>query len=497
MDAKIIQNIKSARRVSVPIIAITTPDPAATIKAIAETLSASPALEWDIVDGLSSLNEPGKAARAVIVSEMDPTIANPVELLRLAKKLPEKSVLFVHFAHRWLQEPMTLQAAWNLRDAFKMDHRTLILLSTDSHWPAELAGDLYVLDEPLPDAPALLQMVTDIHKDANLELRDAERIVDAVQGLPAFQASHVVAMSLGKDGCDIPNLWERKRRQIELTPGLKVSRDAGKFADIGGVEVIKGFLGAVMRGQARPNAIVFVDEIEKFLAGSTGGVSDSSGVSQDQLGQLLSYMQDHNAVGCILVGPPGAAKSAVAKAAGNEAGIPTIQLDLGAMKGGIVGQSEQNLRAALKVITSVSNGKSLWIATCNAISDLPPELRRRFTLGTFFFDLPDSEERYAIWKIWRKKYEMRGPVNHAVDFSDDGWTGAEIRQCCDIAWRLGCSLREASEFVVPVSRSASEQLERLRKAAEGRFLSASRPGVYTRETKTPKTNGRRAIKLED
>jgi SpoVK/Ycf46/Vps4 family AAA+-type ATPase len=229
-----------------------------------------------------------------------------------------------------------------------------------------------------------------------------------------------------------------------------------------------------------------------------------SGVTQDQLGILLSYMQDQAAAGMIFVGPPGAAKSAVAKAAGNEAGIPTIQLDLGAAKGSLVGQSELQIRNALKVITAVSNGRSLWIATCNAIADLPPELRRRFTLGTFFFDLPDAAERAAIWEIHIANYfghEVRseGRVARGKKSvprvstlgprpADDGWTGAEIRNCCEIAWRLGCSLVEAAAFIVPVSRSAADQIQRLREQADGRFLSASAPGVYRRRDGAAQAN---------
>jgi SpoVK/Ycf46/Vps4 family AAA+-type ATPase len=136
-------------------------------------------------------------------------------------------------------------------------------------------------------------------------------------------------------------------------------------------------------------------------------------------------------------------------------------------------------------VTSVSNGRSLWIATCNSIGDLPPELRRRFTLGTFFFDLPDEEERAAIWEIYRHKYRLRSAQHPGPLLKDEGWTGAEIRQCCDLAWRLGCSLADAAKFVVPVSVSAAEQLDRLRKAAEGRFLSASTTGVYRRPSALP------------
>lgn len=503
MNPQLIEQIKAARRVSVPIVGISTPDPAATIKSIRDSVNGGPMLQWDGADGVRSLNDEGKAARGEMVGENDPTLANLPLALTLARKLPQKSVLFIHMSGRWLIDPMSLQALWNLRDVFKGDHRMLVLLGPSIDLPPELAGDVVVLDEPLPDADQLEQLIRRVHSDAGIKAEDATlgKAVEAVQGLPAFQAEQVVEMSLSRKGVDVASLWERKRKQIELTPGLRVHREKTSFEDIGGVPIVKQFLTKIMEGRARPNAIVFVDEIEKFLAGAMGGAADSSGVSQDQLGQLLSYMQDQNAVGMIFVGPPGAAKSAVAKAAGNQAGIPTIQLDLGAMKGSLVGSSEQNLRGALKVITSVSNGRSLWIATCNAITDLPPELRRRFTLGTFFFDLPDTDERRAIWDIWLGRYELTntgGKIRKTLALPDDaGWTGAEIRQCCDIAWRMGCSLKEAAGFVVPVSRSAAEQLEKLRRAAEGRFLSASKPGIYTRETTPAQEPGRRKLELED
>ena len=171
---------------------------------------------------------------------------------------------------------------------------------------------------------------------------------------------------------------------------------------------------------------------------------------------------------------PGSAKSLTAKATGNTAGIPTVAFDLSAMQSSLVGGSGERLRAALQVVDAISQGKSLWIATCNSITSLPPELRRRFTLGTFFFDLPTAEEREAIWKIYLAKWNLTGDRPN-----DDGWTGAEIKECCRKAWRLNLSLRESAEYLVPVSRSAADQIESLRRLASGRFLSASHPGVYT------------------
>jgi SpoVK/Ycf46/Vps4 family AAA+-type ATPase len=270
-------------------------------------------------------------------------------------------------------------------------------------------------------------------------------------------------------------LWERKCQAVEQTPGLTIWRGGETFDQVGGCDNIKGFLTAVLHGQEAPRVIVFVDEIEKAVAG-TG--TDMSGVKTEMTGTMLSWMQDRGADGVIFIGPPGAAKSAVGKAAGATAGIPTVAFDLSAMQNSLVGGSGERLRAALQVVDAISQGRSLWIATCNSITSLPPELRRRFTLGTFFFDLPSAIERKAIWDIYLKKWNLTGDL-----LDDEGWTGAEIKECCRKAWRLKLSLRESAEYVVPVSRSAADQIDALRRQASGRFLSASQPGVFTTESR--------------
>ena len=157
--------------------------------------------------------------------------------------------------------------------------------------------------------------------------------------------------------------------------------------------------------------------------------------------------------------------------------IPTVAFDLSAMQSSLVGGSGERLRTALQVVDAISQGRSLWIATCNSITSLPPELRRRFTLGTFFFDLPSAEERKAIWNIYLTKWSLTGELP-----DDEGWTGAEIKECGRKAWRLKLSLKESAGYIVPVSRSAADQIETLRRQASGRFLSASQPGVFTVES---------------
>lgn len=495
--SEIAKKILTCQRVSVPLAAINTVDPAATMAAVCEAVGDEhPLIEWDFIRGLVGRNEIGKAW---VASLGDGNCqSDPVGTLVAVRAIPELSIVFIHLSHRWFHEPSYVQAAWNLRDEFKRNQRLVVFLAKQLVLPAELSDDVMTFDEPLPTAEELALIVDQQHKNASLK-PDAEqtgKAVEALRGLSAFAAEQVTAMSLTKSGINLDGLWDRKRQQIEQTPGLKVFRGGDSFEQIGGCEVIKSFLSRIMVGHARPNAIVFVDEIEKMI----GGAGDTSGVSQDQLGTLLGYMQDHSAAGMIFVGGPGTAKSAIAKSAGNAGGVPTIQLDLGAAKGSLVGQSEQQLRQALKVITAVSNGCSLWIATCNAITSLPPELRRRFTLGTYFFGLPTPQERILIWKIWCKHFGLLAKKGALPELpSDIKWTGAEIKQCCEIAWRLGCPVTEAAAFVVPVAISAPDKIAALEDQANNRYLSASYPGVYLKDkdSKPVANPGGRNIQLAE
>ena len=213
--------------------------------------------------------------------------------------------------------------------------------------------------------------------------------------------------------------------------------------------------------------------------------------------------------------------SFAAKALGHETERPTITLDVGALMGSLVGETESRTRQALRTIDAMApciviadeiekalsgaggsgqndSGVSarlfgslltwlndhtsdvFFVATCNDISRLPPEFARaeRFD-GVFFVELPDALQRTAIWQIYLEQFGLDPQQPQPLD-SD--WSGAEIKSCCRLAALLDCSLVEAAEHVVPVARTAAEALERLRNWADGRCLSADRGGVYRRRT---------------
>jgi hypothetical protein len=482
-----IETFVKARSCGTPLVAINTFDPAATVSAISEIESDAILVQWDIQRGFSGLNKKGEQA-VHHVQPPDFPANDPSMALNLALKFEPNSVLFFHNADALLTPDLqgltAVQGFWNLRDPFKSDDRCAVLLCADVLLPGRLEGDILVIEEALPTPEVLAQVLNQCLSDAraakeDYPLPDEEafsRAIDALRGLSVYPAEQAVSMSLTNSGLCVNSLWNRKREKIKQTAGLAVFDGDENYSSIGGCEQVKKFLQKLLHGPDSPRVIVFIDEIEKALAGAVGG--DTSGVSQEMHGTLLSYMQDKRSLGTLFLGPPGAAKSAIAKATGNEAGLLTIVFDLSSMKGSLVGESNANLKRALKVIDAVSDGKAMFIATCNSIANLSPELRRRFTAGTFFFDLPTKEEREKIWQIYCQKYG----VERDETLNDSGWTGAEIERCCEFAWRLSVTVTESAEYIVPVSVSDGQRIEGMRQEASGKYLSASHAGPYRYET---------------
>lgn len=480
--------LKAIRRAGVPLVAFETSDPAQTIASCVKALNGeaetSPILVWDVQGGQSGFNKIGSKLAKEISAEpiQDPAFFCGALVAAARKSVGEQiyqasdAIVFAHNFHLFWKSEVVVQGIWNLRDSLKAVGATLVMLCPSAMLPAELSHDIVCVTDPLPNAAEVEAIVDSLLKDAGLKdshVADKSKCVDTLLGVSAFAAEQAFAMSVTKDGVDRDALFERKRKMVEQTPGLSVFRGGETFDSVGGCANVKKFLTKILKSKNNPvRCIGFIDEVEKMLGGAAG---DLSGVSQDQLMVLLREMQDSNIPGMIFIGPPGTAKSAVAKAAGAVADAEVLSIDTGAMTGSLVGESQAKIRKAMATFKAVSQGKGFFIATCNKISSLPPELRRRFTLGTFFFDLPDKAERKAIWKIWMDAYKFDADT---LQPEDEGWTGAEIKACCDIAWRTEQSLLDAAKFIVPVSKSAGDQIQALRSMASGRFISASKDGIY-------------------
>jgi SpoVK/Ycf46/Vps4 family AAA+-type ATPase len=176
--------------------------------------------------------------------------------------------------------------------------------------------------------------------------------------------------------------------------------------------------------------------------------------------------------GVLLLGIPGTGKSLIAKAIGNLWQFPLLRLDMGKIFGGIVGESEKNIRGALKIAEAIapsilwideiekgmagmsSSGSSdggttarvlgtflTWmqekeksvfvVATANNISLLPPELLRKGRVDEIFFvDLPTESERLEIIKIHLAKTENMFEDEDLLVIAKitTGFSGAELEE---------------------------------------------------------------------
>ena len=517
----VVSNVMDARAVGTPLIAVETPDPGATRQALEAHINSKskpvPTYIWDVAEGLRPTNT---IAEDTFGQMLEPfggdqlATIQPLAALQCLKKAPKFSfVLMANMQRFWSEQtydPSVVQAVWNLRNWFKTSGRTLVFTVPSCTLPAELQNDVVVFTEELPTSDELRPMIEKLHKgtadslekqsDGKLTFKQPDdsfmqQAVDSLSGLAMQQAEQVTSMAILKghqsekdndgkncgDTMDLDTLRHQQRQQIEQTPGLQIFDGQNNFDDIKGLDSLTGFLRSVINGKRKPKAFIFIDEIEKMFAGATGqGGGDSSGTSQEQLGYILQHLEDTQSRGCICVGPPGTGKSELAKSAGNEADCWTVSLDLGGMKGSLVGESGERTRRALCVVEALAQGGAFWIATCNSIESLPPELRRRFSYGTWFVDLPTAEARKALWKHYGNKFGVK-----PTKLEDEGWTGAEIKTCCSMASDMNMSVKEASGFISPVSRSNAESISKLRRLATGRFRSASDGEFYKAPSQKP------------
>jgi hypothetical protein len=484
----LLTDFQRARRISTPLIAITTADQEATLRTIVANLDwKTPAVRYDVAQGPQPCreNEPEDQCAAFAMVGEDEQLAqlyaeDTARAMIQAFLLPGECVLFFLNAQRQINEPRVAQAIACMRDRFKTDRRTLVLLTPQITLPEQLAGDVMMLDDPLPGPEEIGQLLdktysyfTDPPPAPSEDTR--RKAIEAVRGLHTAAIDQAFAFAMEPTGIDIPACWAQKRSRVEQTRGLTFYRGGETYNDIGGLDAFKSFMQEIYAGPEPFRLIVWLDEVEKTFTGSVGYGGDG-GVNADQLGTILTNMEDNGWTGAIAIGPPGAGKSFIAKATGNTFELPCIRMDLGAMKGSLVGESEQYVRQAMKVLLAIADQGAFFIATCNSIQSLPPELKRRFSLGrTWFFDLPDEQERESIWKLNLARFGL-DPNQPRPDSNE--WTGSDIRDCCLSAYRRRRSLTDVSRQIIPFAQTEPQRLFGLRDLADNKFLSASYEGAY-------------------
>jgi hypothetical protein len=509
-----LDNFYRARCAAVPVVILSTPDQFATQARIvanskfmetAEKDDETIACSWDASRGLVGINAAGiefAKRHQNLLNDGYPDLA----VTELSAPEYKNLILFIHNAHRFLckdgGDTKFIQSVCNARDSFKTKSSMLFLMGPQMTTPIEIKNDAMVVDESLPSRQEIRDMAISLADNVGLTLTDEQLddAVAAVRGLSRFAAEQLISMNLSSKAGGIRSreLWEMKRKQVEQCPAISIDETGVHPDQLAGIDAVMKF-GKQLADARSINGVIFIDEIEKDLAGAMG---DTSGVSQDALKVVLETMQDMNQTGLLFVGGGGTGKSACAKSIAKYRNKPTIKLDFGAAKGPHVGDSQAMIREAIKTALAVTDGNALWVATCNKLAALPPELKRRFKLGTWYFEIPDDKGRKDLWKLKiAKEYRVGdqafkvSPENSESLPPSEGWTGAEIESCCELSATTGLPLTDVSSYIVPISISDAPSIAALRQQADGRWLSSRTGGVYKIATEEVKTD--RASKLAD
>ena len=473
--------LNTARKRGCPLLAIETPEPLGALDALRTDSVQRERLAWawDCATGLTALTT---CAEEYGVGEH---CCEPDIMLTWASTVPSDALIAAQWFPEYWQDVRVRQGVMNVRDTYKANGRTLVLLGRQLSIPASVQSDFMLYTQTLPGTAELESVVQDIEALLPLKLPDSERAaaIDALRGMTRFEAEQHAAMSyLAASDCSheakgmirVPELWKAKIQLINNTPGLSYWQGNESPANLVGLDGVLSYLQEEAQGRQPIRLILWCDESEDTFAGAEG---DTSGISQDYLGRIAGHMVDTEARGMSLFGHPGTGKSHTAKAAGQIFRCPVLALDMGAMKGSLVGESESNLRHALSVeraIVGNQKGTTLWLWTTNAIEKIPNKIRSR-SQPEWFYDLPGEQEQLPIWALYQKQYELE-----SQPFPNfEGWTGREIRQCCFEAWNKRTTLVHAARYVVPSCVSQRKQIDERRKQASGRYLDASKGGVFT------------------
>ncbi len=445
---------------------------------------------WDFVDGYqNNPNHEGVGRR------------NPLQALELVEKLPESAagVFIFRDFHRFLEDVSISRKLRNLARRLKAQAKNLVVIAPEVAIPSELGEVFTVMDFDLPSGGEIKTEVERLlgatGQGVNEKLRD--ELVRSAQGLSLERIRRVLARAIAAHGKiepeDVELVLEEKRQSIRQTQILDFYPATEQISDIGGLDNLKDWL--IRRG---------------------GAFSE----------RARAYGLPHPR-GLLLVGIQGTGKSLTAKAIAHHWHLPLLRLDVGRLFGGLVGESESRTRQMINLAEALApcvlwideidkafgglDGKGdsgttsrvfgtfiTWlaekqspvfvVATANNIQTLPPEMLRKGRFDEIFFvGLPNQEERQAIFSVHLSRLRPHDLKNYDLPrlaYETPDFSGAEIEQTLIEAMHIGFSqnrdfttddILEAASQIVPLARTAQEQIEFLQNwAAAGKARLASR-----------------------
>ena len=501
MNKKVITNFQKMIDVNTPIIYINDYDFVRIDEIITEIVGNSKVFEWNPATGTSNF----KTKESQGLGENDTLEQFLRDKYTVDVNLKEK-FLVLKDIQDFIEEPAikSLLQLIAQRKLYDRDYNTtVIIVSSVLKVPQELEKYVSYLDIPIPEDDEINQLI-DEHVEVNcydnFKDEDRKKLMPSLKGMTSFEIDRMLDMAMSSNGSlsaeDTKMILQQKKAMVKKSGLLELIDTPASLKDIGGLDALKNYL------QNKSKVITDLPKAQEF------GVSIPKGV--------------------FIVGMPGCGKSLCAKASAALFNTPLLKLDMGSMMGKYVGESEGNLRKAIKIaeaaapcvlwideiekaFSGVGGNNDImdrmfgyflsWmqektssvyvIATANHADKLPTELKRKGRFDEIFcVNLPNKEERKDIFKIHIKNKNKRldEAALNSVSQTTEGFNGADIESVVNEAVekcfidsldnkgtvfdeRL---LKDIASKTVSITKSCKQQIENMKKAfKENNFKDAT------------------------
>jgi len=502
MRTKITGYIKAAY----PALFIVSPEEQRVIielRSVCQSVGYTPYI-WSVTDGIRDLQ--GNVPSAVNQETMRDPVFALEEFIPSGSStggMPAKSMLILLDYHQFMgnppneaPSPMITRKLKDKLTVAKNSKRIFVMIGCRCKLPPELEREITTLEFGLPTKEELGMVADGIIANVNqvlptpiaLENGERDKVLEAGAGLTTIEFENILAKLAIQHGALPPREISAEKAAVVKKSGLlEIIEPKCGFSAFGGGDGVKTWFN-VRKG-------AFTKKARQF------GLPMPKGI--------------------LLLGPPGTGKSFFCGCGAFELGLPMARVDFGRIMGGIVGESEANVRAVIQQVEALapcvlqadeiekalsgtaSSGKTdggtmsrvfgtflTWMAektspvfvmaTANDISQLPPELLRKGRFDELMFiDLPGTSERQSIWSVIIQRFG-RSPENYSLGMLSqvtNGYTGAEIEAAFVEAMHIGFAqdreptdddIAEAIGSTIPLSKTMGAQITSLREWAQGR-----------------------------
>lgn len=448
MKESSIKELKKMIDVNIPIIYINDYDFIRMDEIIYEAIGKKTAREWSPATGVVNFVDKRKLGSGEIQS-----LADFLRAEYDREKTQERYIVLKEIED-YIEQPVIKTQLMLLAQRKLYDYSfntTIFIVSSVVNIPEALRQFVSYLSIELPKDDEISELIrthVEVNNDESFYKREnVDNLIPSLRGMTAFEIDRTLDMAMSKNGnltaSDRKLINQQKKQMVKNSGLLELVNSNASINDIGGMNTLKNYLETKAK------------VMENITKAVEYGVRVPKGV--------------------FIVGMPGCGKSLCAKAAAAEFKAPLLKLDMGSMMGKYVGESEKNLRDAIKiaeaaapcvlwidevekafsgvggensdVVTRMFGYLLTWlqdktssvyvIATANDANKLPPELKRKGRFDEIFcVNLPNEEERKAIFKVHLDKKNKSKKVKLVVEYSEllkhtEGFNGADIESVVD------------------------------------------------------------------